>query len=215
MGEAFLDQEQGTLTVSSLLVLYGNFADEALAGEVAGEVESAWNQPDEAVTIAGGVVRVRFSVQGRYVPGTTADDIHENLDPRINFFRVEDFCRLHISFVDEIGSNTGYLLLDNLTNHSLTAAHEYGHTLGLAHPRFLDIRGQGQPGIMYPRGTWVDPVYQWDPEVPAGVVGGTLNPAKRKVLGADIRMLGLEHLVFDRRGRAVVGAFTNLYHQKH
>ena len=108
-----------------------------------------------------------------------------------------------------------FLYRSKMTDGSLTAAHEYGHTIGLDHPAVLDIRGQGQPGIMYPRGTWVDPPYQWDPSVAPGTVGGTLNPATRRVLASDILDLGLHRLRFDRGGRAVLGEFTNLYHQKH
>lgn len=82
----------------------------------------------------------------------------------------------NISFVDGLNSNTGYFLLDNLLNGSTTAAHEFGHTLGLDHPHNLDIRGKGVPGIMYPRGTIVDPPYQYDPNAAPGKPGGTMNP---------------------------------------
>lgn len=45
---------------------------------------------------------------------------------------------------------------------SSTEAHEFGHSLGLwpgtkkGHPK-ENLLGKGQPGIMYPRGTIVDP----------------------------------------------------------
>lgn len=215
MGEVLLNPSEGTLTIISIVILYGNSASWELAGRIAREVETAWNAPEVDLVIGRDSFRVGFSVEGQYRAELSPDEIHGNLDPRNNYFRVEDFCRLHISFVDEIGSNTGYFLADNLTNGSLTAAHEYGHSIGLDHPVTLDIRGQGQPGIMYPRGTWVDPSFQWDPTVAPGTVGGTLNPATRRVLKSDILHLGLDTLAFDRRGRSVLGEFTNLYHQRH
>src|SRR6185295_1061154 len=100
----------------------------------------------------------------------------------------------------------GYFKLENLYTGSTTAAHEYGHTLGLVHPINIDIRGKGVPGIMYPRGTLVDPQYQYDPSKPAGETGGTMHPTYRKVLDADIKSLKLEKLQFDS-GMSIVGAF--------
>ena len=117
--------------------------------------------------------------------------------------------------MDGLGCNTGYFKLGNLLNHSTTAAHEYGHTLGLDHPKDLDIRGKGQPGIMYPRGTLCDPAYQYDPAAPAGGPGGTLNPFTRKVLDSDIAGLRLSRLAFGGQRLQVVGEFSSYYHQKH
>src|SRR5690348_11604677 len=81
--------------------------------------------------------------------------------------------------------------LEKLYEGSTTAAHEYGHTLGLEHPKDLDLRGKGVPGIMYPRGTLVDPQFQYDPSKPAGVTGGTMHPMCRKVFQQDIENLKL------------------------
>jgi hypothetical protein len=97
---------------------------------------------------------------------------------------------------------------------STTAAHEYGHTLGLDHPINIDLRGKGIPGIMYPRGTLVDPQFQYDPSKPAGVTGGTMHPRFRKVFQSDIEQLKLHKLNF-QNSRAVVGEFSNVYHCSH
>jgi hypothetical protein len=108
-------------------------------------------------------------------------------------------------------------LLDNLLNNSTTAAHEYGHTIGLEHPQQLDIRGRGVPGIMYPRGTIVDSVYQYNPHALAGdnTNGGTINPFTRKVLQQDIEALRLHQLLFDQNGLAVLGEFSSIWHEPH
>jgi hypothetical protein len=97
---------------------------------------------------------------------------------------------------------------------STTAAHEYGHTLGLDHPADLDYRGRGVPGIMYPRGTLVDPQFQYDPSRPAGVTGGTMHPMYRKVFAEDIANLKLDRLRFSN-AKAIVGEFTNVFHLNH
>ena len=141
-------------------------------------------------------------------------DIYQNLDPRNNYFRIEEFVHGNISFVDGLGCNSGYFKLENLYKGSTTAAHEYGHTLGLDHPDDLDLRGKGVPGIMYPRGTLVDPQYQYDPKIQAGKKGGTLHPMFRKVLQEDINRLKLQQLHF-KNSKALLGEFTNIWHPDH
>jgi hypothetical protein len=215
MGEAELNIFSRRLTIRSILYFYGGAASSQLAMQIAEDIGAAWNEPQGTVKIRGEFYGVRFEIEGIYKPDLLPAAVWHNTDPRLNFFRIEEYSLHDISSVDGLGCNTGYFKLGNLVNHSTTAAHEYGHTLGLDHPKDLDIRGKGQPGIMYPRGTLCDPEYQYDPAAAAGGPGGTLNPFKRKVLTADIAGLRLSRLVFDDRSLSVLGEFSSLYHQRH
>ena len=158
---------------------------------------------------------VVFDIEGIWARSLTPEMIFENANPRNNYFRLEEFAQGNISFVDGVGSNTGYFKVDNLLNNSTTAAHEYGHTIGLEHPEMLDICGKGVPGIMYPRGTIVDPEYQYSPVAAPLAHGGTINPFSRKVQQEDIDNLQLSKLSYNRNGIAVIGNFTSIWHQQH
>lgn len=212
MGEIEILAHQHLLIIRAVIVLYGNAADEELADIVANDIAAHWNAPSVSLRVQRQWLDVIFDITGKHAPHLQPKDVIENTDPQINYFRVEDFAHGNISFVDGIGSNTGYFLKENLLNQSTTAAHEFGHTLGLLHPRQLDIRGHGVPGIMYPRGTLVDPEFQYDPSASAGANGGTLNPFKRKVLPSDVESLNIDTLDFTD-GRAVIGDFTSVWHE--
>ncbi|HEU4471309.1 MAG TPA: peptidase M10 [Flavisolibacter sp.] len=214
MGEAELDVQRRILTIYSHFIFYGNDAVPELAQLLEQEIASMWNEPQAAVLIDHLEYRVEFRISSEVRRDIEELEVLQNTDPRNNYFRIEAFVRGNISFVDGLGSNTGFLLLENLYPGSTTAAHEYGHTLGLDHPHHLDLRGQGVPGIMYPRGTLVDPLFQYDPSKPAGATGGTMHPVHRKVKKEDIEALRLHRLLF-RNNKAIVGDFTNVYHWEH
>jgi hypothetical protein len=200
-----------TLLISSHIVIYGSSADAALAERISREIHQMWNEPQARIRRKGQLLTVHFHVTGQYRPDIQPEEIMGNDDPRNNYFRVEPQAAGNISFVDGLGCNTGYFLLENLYEGSTTAAHEYGHTLGLPHPHDVDYRGQGIPGIMYPRGTLVDPPYQYDPQQAPGKKGGTLCPIHRRVRQQDIDDLKLHRLSFEN-GRAIVGEFSGIWH---
>jgi len=213
MGEAEVTSNN-IIFIHSHIITYGNAADTVLTERIREEIENMWNEPKAVVHLDGSTFQIVFQITADIKKEISELEILQNTNPRINYFRIEEYVNGNISFVDGIGCNTGHFKLENLYEGSTTAAHEYGHTLGLDHPKDLDLRGKGVPGIMYPRGTLVDPQYQYDPAKPAGVTGGTMHPRYRKVFQKDIELLKLNKLAF-HNSRAIIGDFTNVYHWSH
>ena len=199
------EQDNNQLTIHSHIITYGNAADPAITENIREEIETMWNEPRGSIQIDGYSYTVVFKITASLQPGISAIEIYQNTDPYNNYFRIEEFAHGNISFVDGLGCNSGYFKLENLYKGSTTAAHEYGHTIGLHHPTDLDIRGKGIPGIMYPRGTLVDAEYQYNPAARTGdnMNGGTMHPMHRKVRQEDIDLLKLHKLGFEN-GKAII-----------
>ena len=212
MGEASISNK--TIFIFSHIITYGNATSGELTAQIREEIETMWNEAQGRITLDDESYLVQFTITAEAKANITELEVLQNVDPRNNYFRIEEFVRGSISFVDGLGCNSGYFLLENLYKGSTTAAHEYGHTLGLDHPSNTDIRGEGVPGIMYPRGTLVDAQYQYDPAVPAGLKGGTMHPMYRKVTQHDIQNLKLHKLQFEG-SKALIGEFTNIFHWNH
>jgi hypothetical protein len=214
MGLVEIDRDHLRILIYSHIIAYGNAATPEITEQMREEIDTMWNEPRTSLMFDGARFEVVFKITSAIHPAITPIDIYQNLDPRNNYFRIEEFAHGNISFVDGLGCNSGYFKLENLYRGSTTAAHEYGHTLGLDHPTQLDIRGEGFPGIMYPRGTLVDPQYQYDPSKPAGVTGGTMHPMYRRVKQQDVESLNLQRLSF-KDNKSILGEFTNIYHWNH
>jgi hypothetical protein len=214
MGTAEIHSNQ--IIIHSHIITYGNAADPAITELIRDEIETMWNEPKGIIEWKEKELTVVFEITSSFEPGVTAVEIYQNVDPRNNYFRIEEFAQGNISFVDGIGCNSGYFKLENLYKGSTTAAHEYGHTLGLHHPVDLDLRNKGIPGIMYPRGTLVDAQYQYNPSGDAGDSsnGGTMHPKNRRVLKDDIAQLKLHKRDFEN-GKAIIGEFTSIWHPDH
>lgn len=199
------------LIITSHLFTYGDAADELITQQIRDEIDMMWNEPQGKVYLGGELYSVEFNITAQLHQFIQPEEILSNTNPVNNYFRIEEFAYGNISFVDGLGSNTGYFKLENLYMGSTTAAHEYGHTLGLDHPKDLDFRGQGVPGIMYPRGTLVDAQYQYEPHVPAGEKGGTMHPIYRRVRQEDINLLRIDRLTF-KNNRSIIGDFSSVWH---
>lgn len=215
MGTVELDTFTKQLFIRSDIYLYGSMATEILASQCADEIETMWNEPKGRVKYKGESFIVVFEINGFLFHKIKPDDIFENDNPRNNYFRVEPFVHGDISFVDGLNCNTGYFKLDNLYLGSTTAAHEYGHSIGLDHPADLDQRGNGVPGIMCPRGTLVDAAFQYNPLAAIGEPGSTMHPIYRKVKQQDIDALKLDQFNLKKSGAVVIGNFSSVYHEAH
>ncbi|MBA2330496.1 MAG: peptidase M10, partial [Flavisolibacter sp.] len=131
MGTVELDNTKGSCLITANMITYGNAADPVVTKRIRKEIEEMWNEPAVIVTINNLQLRVQFKITAALKPSITPDEIFADVDPRNNFFRIEEFVHGNISFVDGLNSNSGYFLLENLYEGSTTAAHEFGHTLGL------------------------------------------------------------------------------------
>ena len=203
-----------TLLCKAHIITYGNAADILVTEYIRQEIEQMWNEPQGSILFRGNAYRLLFEISAEHKPVLEEDEVLMNVDPKNNYFRIESFAAGNISFVDGLGCNTGYFQLDNLYEGSTTAAHEYGHTLGLDHPLHLDLRGKGRPGIMYPRGTLVDREFQYNPAAAPGEPGHTMHPMHRRVLQTDIALLKLHRMEFHNHV-AVVGNFSSVWHPDH
>jgi hypothetical protein len=214
MGTIELLKQEKILQLSFNLLFYGNGATNALSELCAKEIEAMWNASNTAIEFKNDSYLVRFVINGYLKLDLIPEDIVNNTNPKNNYIRIENNTPQHVSFVDGLHGNTGFFKADNLYAGSTTAAHEFGHMLGLDHPLDLDYRGKGAPGIMYPRGTLVDAQYQYNPQAIAGdnTDGGTLNPVHRKVLSSDILQLKLHEYNLER-SNAIFGRATKVFHQ--
>ena len=121
MGEAIIIEKEQEIVVRSIFHFYGNAADEAIARLIAQDIALQWNEPRVTIRLRKNDYAIRFEIEGRYRPDLKPEEVIMNTDPANNYFRIENFARGNISFVDGIGSNTGYFLRENLLQHSTTA----------------------------------------------------------------------------------------------
>jgi hypothetical protein len=215
--EVTSDKATKTLNIKSNIVFYGSQVTDAIVSETASDIQNVWNAAKGIVTYQGDKYSVVFSITGECQTGLTAAEVAANTDVKQNYVRVElkGWKGYEISEYT-LGGNSGLLLVENIKGAGSTSeGHEYGHGLGLDHPAAEAsgaIKVTGQPTIMYPRGTLVDPEYQYDPTVAQGEKGGTIKPDTRIVTQQDIQNL-VDNVVLGTDGKASIGTASNAFYE--
>src|SRR5215216_502535 len=114
MGEVELDSFEKQLVIHSHIITYGHAATQELTEQIRDEIETMWNEPQGFIQIESIPVSLQFKITAELKSHISDIEIYQNLDPRNNYFRIEEFALGNISFVDGINCNSGFFLLENL-----------------------------------------------------------------------------------------------------
>ena len=198
--------------VLATLFLYGTKASEEIAIDIENEINRMWNQPLVVFPIADKYYKVKFQIVCKVIEINDARQmIVSNTSHENNFIRIEETNTIGRSMMGfGLGQNSGFWVTSDNLGHSTTAAHEFGHSLGLPHPENIDFRGIGYPPLMAPRGTIVDSEFQWNPLADAGTYGGTMKPVYRRVTQQEVLMVAGK-MIPVLKDNFIIGEISNLY----
>jgi hypothetical protein len=207
-----LDSENKTLNVKAKIYFYGKYAEEELAEKIISEIRIFWNAPQTKFEINGLNYSVIFEVSQECISIPKVIELMAvNTNYEVNFVRIEDKNVAERSMMGfGLGDNSGHWIITDKLGESTTAAHEFGHAYGLPHPDQIDYRNTGFPPIMAPRGTLVDAIYQWNPLADAGMPGGTMMPAHRRVRREEVLAI-LENGIQIDGSTYSIGKITNYF----
>ncbi|MFZ4715101.1 MAG: hypothetical protein ACOYL6_15375 [Bacteriovoracaceae bacterium] len=166
------------------------------------EIARMWNESEATTQIDQKTYQIKFTIGQTY---NEPKLIYRKKSCAHNFISIKkNSTPGERSYYRALYSNTGVFYTDDDLGKSSTAAHEFGHGLGLKHDE-LDQTSTQAPGIMFARGTLVKAQFQWDPDAFARAPGGTISPYHRRVRAQDVAHLELEKLSFNDKGFACVG----------
>lgn len=206
-----------TATIQSHFIFYGNAAIEETGKAITSEIETMYNAANAVTFINGELFKIAFSITFELATEKEVlAMLKVNADGRKLFVRIEDDKPAGKGVSTNrsemcLGDNCGFFVTSDNLGKSTTAAHEYGHSLGLVHPDY-DLRGRGNPGIMAARGTLVDTPWRYDGWEKTGYEG--VDPAKRTVTPADIEKV-IAKLNFNNDGFADIGTSSNRFYNRN
>jgi hypothetical protein len=186
--KAYINSEASQISIEAELVFYGKYAEDYLAQKIVLEINQMWNEPNAKLQLGSNIFEIVFNIKYSISDNKEVlERVLNNQDYRVNFIRIEDKNVAERSMMGfGLGENSGHWLITDQLGDSTTAAHEFGHALGLPHPDQLDFRLSGNPPIMAPRGTIVDADFQWNPLAEPGAFGGTMRPIFRRVRAGEV-----------------------------
>lgn len=195
------NQASRTLVFESHLYLYGDVTEE-LAKSIEAEINKVWNNGVPQALLGGTAYTLKFSVTTSVLSEKEVRFKAEAFnDGRANFIRILDRPNSVVSSSFMIGnSNSGLWLKSQRLGLSTTAAHEYGHSIGLNHPDNESF--QGPPRLMITDFYAVDPQY---------MVNGKLDLRMRRVTQLEVQELQLDKLKFNPAGVASIGSFKTVF----
>lgn len=187
------DDRNGVMSFITQINFRGGALTPQNAYASAAEISRLWNESGAWVRYNGRVYRSQFIIS--YTVNDQWRLMRDTASCAENFVQIEAMRNPgDRSFYELSGRNGMFYTSDDL-GRSTTAAHEYGHGLGLEHDDTNQLESP-HPGIMFARGTLVSPRFQWNPSAEPGEPGGSINPRFRKVRAEDIAKLDLSHLRF-------------------
>jgi hypothetical protein len=185
---AKINSESSQISIEAELVFYGKYSTDDLAQKIVLEINQMWNEPSAKLQLGSRLFDIVFDI--KYLCLSNSEvllKVMNNTNYAVNFIRIEDKNIAERSMMGfGLGENSGHWLITDQLGESTTAAHEFGHALGLPHPNQLDFRFSGNPPIMAPRGTLVDADFQWNPLAEPGAFGGTMRPIFRRVRASEV-----------------------------
>ncbi|HLS30565.1 MAG TPA: hypothetical protein VK021_06890 [Flavobacteriaceae bacterium] len=167
------------------MYFYGSEANSELSEKIATGIASQWNSANAKTEVEGIEYDVKFRISYETVSVEKAIELAENNKSlKNNFIRVEKGDKNQSSFAlaSEQGGNSFWFNTNDELESSTTPAHEYGHGLGLPHPKIDLSESADRPHIMIPRNKAYGPYWSIENDKGRRVV----NPNARRVTPQNV-----------------------------